>query len=663
MMELLVPLGLLGLLGIAVLIIIYILKPNYQQKVVSSTYVWRLSFKYKRKRIPINRLLSLLILLCQILAITACAFILAQPFIPKEQVNRGNERVAVIDASANMLAQTDGVTRFERAVSQVRELASTTLMETDGVVTVILASDEPTYLVRRAANGQRQEVLDQIDSLVADDTLQCSYGKADVPTAMGLAEDILEINPEAQVLFYTGTEYIDDNGVTVVDVGEEGEWNAAILNADVQLVDNFYTFTVEIASYGRNSAVAVHCDIYGANAGNIDVSLVYPNVQCAMGETVTVKIETGVNVDPVNCDTPVYAYDRTRIYLEVLDANDDDSYQYDDSITLYGGRPTTINVQYASSKLNPFVSLALSSLRTTLPLRWTINIDEVTVEENSTDPETSGKTEGYDLYIFEDTMPATMPTDGIVILLNPLSAPVGADLVLDSIVTDPTGGFPLSSEGKTHPIIEGITPENIPASRYVRISLYDGYEPILYVNGDPALLIKDDPYQKVAVVTFSVNYSLPIGTDYPLMLYKLFNYFIPSTVTKETVQNGVETSEVGFLFEVGETITLNARGETLSLTGPSGEVTFEEFPAKMVATEPGIYTMTQTILSGAEITDGFYVKIAASESDLTRQEDEIEGITFPEIQENSDLDLLLYFAIALAALLFIEWLLQIKENF
>ena len=73
--------------------------------------------------------------------------------------------------------------------------------------------------------------------------------------------------------------------------------------------------------------------------------------------------------------------------------------------------------------------------------------------------------------------------------------------------------------------------------------------------------------------------------------------------------------------------------------------------------------MTQTILSGAEITDGFYVKIAASESDLTRQEDEIEGITFPEIQENSDLDLLLYFAIALAALLFIEWLLQIKENF
>lgn len=39
-MSLLLPLGLLGLLGLVALLIIYILKPNYQQKVVSSTFVW-----------------------------------------------------------------------------------------------------------------------------------------------------------------------------------------------------------------------------------------------------------------------------------------------------------------------------------------------------------------------------------------------------------------------------------------------------------------------------------------------------------------------------------------------------------------------------------------------------------------------------------------------
>ena len=51
-MKLLAPLGLLGLIGIIILIIIYIIKPNYQSKFVSSTFVWKLSLKYKKKKIP-----------------------------------------------------------------------------------------------------------------------------------------------------------------------------------------------------------------------------------------------------------------------------------------------------------------------------------------------------------------------------------------------------------------------------------------------------------------------------------------------------------------------------------------------------------------------------------------------------------------------------------
>ena len=66
-MTLLAPLGLLGLLGIVALIVIYILRPNYQQKFISTTFVWKLSLKYKKKRIPISKLRNFLIILCQIL--------------------------------------------------------------------------------------------------------------------------------------------------------------------------------------------------------------------------------------------------------------------------------------------------------------------------------------------------------------------------------------------------------------------------------------------------------------------------------------------------------------------------------------------------------------------------------------------------------------------
>ena len=49
-MSWLTPLGFLGLIGLLILLLIYILKPNYQNKFISSTFVWKLSLKYKKKR-------------------------------------------------------------------------------------------------------------------------------------------------------------------------------------------------------------------------------------------------------------------------------------------------------------------------------------------------------------------------------------------------------------------------------------------------------------------------------------------------------------------------------------------------------------------------------------------------------------------------------------
>ena len=91
-MKLLTPLGLLGLLGLLVLLLIYLLKPNYQQKMVSSTYVWKRSLRYRKRKLPISKLRNILIIICQVLILTACAFILAQPFIKKEVPPRLRKR-------------------------------------------------------------------------------------------------------------------------------------------------------------------------------------------------------------------------------------------------------------------------------------------------------------------------------------------------------------------------------------------------------------------------------------------------------------------------------------------------------------------------------------------------------------------------------------------
>ena len=49
------PLGLLGLIGVPVLIIIYLLKNKYTEQIIASTYLWELSEKFlKRKKQFLN---------------------------------------------------------------------------------------------------------------------------------------------------------------------------------------------------------------------------------------------------------------------------------------------------------------------------------------------------------------------------------------------------------------------------------------------------------------------------------------------------------------------------------------------------------------------------------------------------------------------------------
>lgn len=204
-MNLLVPIGLLGLIGLLVLLIIYILKPNYQQKFVSSTYIWKLSLKYRKKKIPINKLRNLLILLCQVLICVAAALILSKPAVLAETDAGQNEKIIIVDASANMLAscESSNDTRFDRAVVKAREISDETLKD-KGTVTVILAGQKASYVVRRAGAPELSDVVELIEGM------ECSLCEGDVEGAMALAEETLRFNADSEIILLTGTAYLND---------------------------------------------------------------------------------------------------------------------------------------------------------------------------------------------------------------------------------------------------------------------------------------------------------------------------------------------------------------------------------------------------------------------------------------------------------------------
>jgi len=651
-MSLLTPLGLLGLLGIVALILVYILKPNYQQKIVSSTYVWKLSLKYRKKRVPINRFRNILIFICQVLILALCAMLLAQPFLQEERLNRGTEKVIILDSSASMLVSNEEGTRFERAIREIRSVTRETV-HGGGTVSVILADDDAHFLAQGCADNAALDALE-----LELNEVECSYASADVQGATELAEQVLMTNPDADVLFYTATNYIgsgeqtdaesDKKRIAVVNVATEDEWNVAVLNAYGEMNDdNYYEFKVDAGYYGNSSQeIFVYCDVYNPNGkGENEVLSLSKPIRFSEAEKEQTVVFTPNDFFDAFRVEGVYSYDYLRAYVL-----EEDSLAEDNTFYYYGGSRPTLRVQYSSpsSRMNNYFSTIILNLRDVLKNSWDIDFKEHGVSDRPKADEFI--TEGFDFYIFEHVMPDHLPTDGVVLLVNPDKAPDGADFVVDKeTVKLPSSDMTLAS-GTPHPLTQYMDPGRITLLTYQRIVSHDGYEELLYYAGDPVLMVKNTELSKVVVLGLNLNTSnLAIRNDFTYLMYNMFQYFLPTTVS-------------GFDFEIGETVTLKSRAPFLELSGPDIELHYDSFPSEFVVKKPGTYTLTQTSMTGEYIVENFYAHIPNIESNITKEVDPLPELSGNK-KEYDDIDLLIYFASALVALLFLEWWLQSREYF
>ena len=604
---------------------------------------------------PLSKLRNILLIICQVLIVTACTFILTQPYIDAEDEKAAKEKVLIIDASASMFSELEGETRFERAVAEAEKTA-TEVMSDGSVVTVILAGREASLICQRADSSQKDTVTAQLAELVSPLGLKCTWGNADIDGAMMLAEDVLEENAKAEVILYTGTKYIDDGKVTVNDVSDVSEWNAAILDVRAVIDDNYYRFEVDTATYGRVNSVKIYLEIHGAygvygqgdssetvNGGTLKLEY---DALLDMNERTTIRFGNNENDDIT--DLKLFAYDHVYCYVQ-----ENDALEIDNSFYLYGGTPQTLRVQYYSTKINNFVSGALMGLRNQLKDDWDIEIDEIHDDEKmiqmgmGKEPELSG----YDIYIFEHHMPKTIPTDGLVILIDPDTLPKGTDFVLGNQLGF-TGEKNLNANEVSHEIMKGVDAENITVTRYRKINAYDsGYTPLLYVDENPIVIAKNDPEAKLVLFSFSMHYSnIALTPEFPLLMNNILEHYIPSTFESPVV-------------ELYDEVTLNSRSPELSVTGPASiSAEFTEFPAKIAADAPGLYTVTQTPISGQQVVENFYVTIPDDESNIVRELDSLTNPYYPPVLEDANLDLVFYFALALVALMFLEWWLKSRET-
>lgn len=615
-MRLLVPLGLLGLTGLIVLLIIYIIKPSYENRAISSTYIWKESLKYRKKEKTDSVFRNLLIILCQVLIITLSAFILATPLIKLYSAEDIDQNIIIIDGSANMMASKEDSTRFEKAKNQALSLAESSIND-QIPVSIIFAGEKAEYVVSEELS------LEKIDESLS--SLQCCYGSGDVEGAMNLAKTILS-ESDAQVYYYTATHYQNTGDVNVVDVSSEDEWNTCVLDVRAEYEENYYVFTVDVAVYGSDKYLNIYLNIDGANDEGETV-YAEKRVNCQGGETATVEFG----------DLGIYRYDSVEATIKTDDGTTD-NFEYDDTFRLYGGRKETIKIQYSSTLPNNFFSGALMTLQNRYKDTWDIVISQ---PAKASEIEMSG----FDLYIFEHSMPAALPTDGVVLLVNPNTVPYGLELTLGESVS---GDFKMTG-GVVSPIMNYIDPTSITATTYRPITSADGFETIMYCEGDSVFAVKNTEDLKIAVLTINLNMSnLAILYEFPVLINNIFEYFIPSTL-----QDNV--------FDVGEEIEVQARGSDVKIVDTQKDTPIEP-PLSITINTPGSYKITQMLSSGKRSEVSFFVKISAKESNINRTDSEIAGASGIEKPKDIETDIYIWLAAALLAILFLERLLQSRKN-
>ena len=643
-MSLLTPLGLLGLGLIGILILIYIIKPNYQSKFLPSTFVWRLSLKYKRKKIPISKLRNILIFICQVLILTSVAMVLAQPFIDNSKDVENGDTVMILDTSASMHSTNEGKTRFSRAVAQVRADAEKAF-ENGNKVTLIVAGDSAYFASQQVVADNAEIVYGALDSMLSKPDTVYTYGAPDLEGAMTLAEQITSVTDKVTVTLYTDTEYHNSGDVIIHDVKHSQEWNAAILDVRVKMVENYYRVEIDVASYGKDDLVEMNIEIKTPN-GKEETMKLKAEAFCA-GDAITTFV-LGNIIDPESPDAAyidmqleLYSYEQI-----LITTTEQDSLTYDNQYYVYGGTKPTLKVLYYSPMPNNYFTSVLLLLQDAMRSSFNIKFDEV----STGDP----IIEGYDLYIYEHTMPKTMPNDGVVLCVNPKNLPSSTGVKFSGIASSPGGKEVFFEAGETHPMMQGIDPTAISVTQFAVVSDYGDFEPLMTVKDRqgsyPTLLVKDEVDEKVVILPFSLHYSnLILTPEFPLLMRNMLNHFFPVTTDR-------------FIYEAGDTLTLNARGETLDVTGPGLNVTLDTLPDDVTVKKPGTYTLTQYPISGEPTIESVYVKIPAEESNILSSEGVLENPYFYSDSDAMNIDLLFWFALAMVSLLFIEWWLKSREQ-
>ncbi len=562
-MNFLFPLGLLGLIGIPILILIYIIKSKYAEQTVASTYLWTLSEKFLKRRRPVSPLTGIISLVLQILAVAAISLIIAHPIITVP--NSAKEYCFILDASGSMTMESEGVSRFERGKDEIERLIGSS---TDGSrYSLIVVSNVTTTVF--------EQTTDKKQAIELLDALEEGYVAIDYTDALGVAQGYFDENPSVLTYLVTDTTYESATNVEVINVAAK-EKNASLSGVVWDLSGGQLTVEGSINSYNQERDVVVSAYVDGD-----EVAIATANVHVKTGGVASFELTATL---------------KTFSSLR-LTVSGQDSMLYDDEYMIYNIKSEDTYSILLVSDTPFFLETALGAVGRT----------KVTVIS----PEDYNSTiRGYGLYIFDCCTPTQAPTDGAVWFFDPKGSVPDAGFSVQGEVILSRGELlekTTSSSSIANKLTQNIKGDGIYISEYVKCSLYRNFTTLFSYKGNPIVFAGANAAgHREVVFAFDLHHSnLPmLAVDFIVMIDNLMTFSFPDVIEEVNYYAGDEAA-----------VNVIANCNSIRVQSPLGKVTYlntDLATATFLLSEVGTYTITVTV---SNIPSEFYIYSAMPEGE------------------------------------------------
>ncbi len=548
------PLGLLGLIGIPIVILIYILRSKYTEQTVTSTYIWNLSERFLKRRNPLSGLTGIISLILQILMIIAISLTIAHPKI----VLRGtaSDYYFMLDGSGSMNMYNGEKTRYELGQEKIAQMIAEA--DSGSTFSLVSVSDE-TYVVYSGVSDKdfATEMLYKTEA--AD-------GAVEHTDAVGAAQKYFTDNPSALVYLVTDKDFSEKNNVEIIDVSGSDEKNFSL--SDVKHEHSGGSLTV----YG---SVLSH-----TTDETLTVSL-FVDDKAAPLSTAEVSASVGVAAE-FSLSGICSGFESFTVRVE-----NSDVYSADNEITVYNTKSEKTYSTLIVSETPFFMQAALDAILDS-------TVDTVSPEDYEKDAYV-----GYGLYIFHSYTPKSLP-DGAVWLMNCDESIEDSGFGIRGRVTlDASEEIEISKNTNTNirRLLDGVEGKGIHIASYLKYSgMYLNFSELFSYNGDPLIFAGANGLgNRQVVFGFDIHQSdIALSADFVLLLSNLLEYSFPDILEDRSY------------YVCGEEITVNktANMESVKATSPSGKEIFLDTvgdTAVFTADEVGTYTVIMNVAGGENI--------------------------------------------------------------